>query len=204
MYPTITPTTITPTPCAGTGTTTIRRRSLLGGLGLAVALALGACGGDDSSTVTTPPSDPAPLQVTLSDFSFGELPDEVPAGTRLEVDNVAATELHELVAVRLPDGEDRPLEAIVGGDLQQLFTGGPPAVVMLAPPGDAEVIVPVGDPTLREPGRYLLVCMIPTGVDVAAFMEALAEGGEGPPDVPGGPPHIAHGMFAELTVTAPA
>lgn len=196
---------------------TRRRRLALTLVGLLAATAwLSACGDDDAtSTTTAPPATPAPstttppapetpvLHVSLSDFSFGELPDEVPVGTRLAVENVAVSELHELVAVRLPDGDQRPVDDIVANGLPELFQAGPPAVVMLVPPG-GEAIVPVGDPTLTEPGRYLLVCMIPTGVDIDAFMEALAEGGEGPPDVPGGPPHVAHGMFGELTVTAGA
>ena len=41
--------------------------------------------------------------------------------------------------------------------------------------------------------------MIPTGADPAVYLEAAAAS-DGPPQVDGGPPHVAHGMFAELTV----
>lgn len=41
----------------------------------------------------------------------------------------------------------------------------------------------------------------PTGVAPDEYLAAAAASGGGPPDVPGGPPHFAHGMVAELTVT---
>ena len=39
------------------------------------------------------------------------------------------------------------------------------AAVLLADPG-GEQIAAIGDGVLSEPGRYLLLCAIPTGVDV--------------------------------------
>lgn len=159
---------------------------------------LAACG-DDADAADAAVVDGV-LAVELTDFSFGDLPDEVPAGTRLTIDNAASSELHELVAVRLADDDARSAEEIVHGDLEAALTGGPPAAVLLAAPG-GEQIDAVGDGTLAEPGRYLIVCMIPTGVDPAEYLAAAA-GSDGPPQVAGGAPHVAHGMFAELTVTA--
>lgn len=139
------------------------------------------------------------LTVDLADFTFGDLPDRVPAGTRLAVENAAATELHELVAFRLPDDEQRTAEQIVhGGDLEQLLTSAPPAAVLLAAPG-GEQIAAIGDGTLAEPGRYLILCAIPTGADPAEYLAAAA-GSDGPPQVAGGPPHFVHGMFDEIVV----
>ena len=59
---------------------------------------------------------------------------------------------------------------------------------------------PVGDGTLDEPGRYAIMCFIPTGVAPDVYLEAAAESEEGPPDVGGGPPHFVHGMHAELRI----
>lgn len=59
----------------------------------------------------------------------------------------------------------------------------------------------MGDGTISGPGRYAIVCFIPTGADPAAHLEAAQQPSEGPPQVEGGPPHVANGMFAELEVT---
>lgn len=158
----------------------------------AAALALSACGDDAGA------ADDA-LEVTMSDFDFAGLPDEVPVGTRLTVENTSDVELHELVAVRLPDGDERTVEEIVTAGLEELLSAGPPAMVLLAPPG-GEQIAAVGDGTLVDPGRYLLLCAIPTGADPAEYLEAAATS-DGPPQVDGGAPHVTNGMFAELTVT---
>ena len=44
------------------------------------------------------------------------------------------------------------------------------------------------------------MCSIPTGVAPAEYLAAAAQSGGEPPQVAGGPPHLAHGMYAELTV----
>ena len=139
------------------------------------------------------------LAVEMHDFHYGDLPDEVPAGTRIEVSNVSDSEIHEFVAFRLADDDDRLMADIIG-DLEGLLTSGPPAAVLLAPPG-GEQIAAVGDGTLSEPGRYVIVCVIPTGADPGEYLAAAAES-DGPPDVEGGAPHVMNGMYAELTVTA--
>ena len=202
--------------------TTARRRGVAT-LSLVVALGLAgtACSDEaDSATTSTtavPPSAPATpdepgddeptsdgtetLKVVLEDYAFQDLPASVPAGTRLTVVNEAERELHELVAIRLADDEDRTADELAHDPdaLGALLTSGPPATVLLAAPG-GEQIPAVGDGTLSEPGRYLLICMIPSGVDPDVYLEAAAQSDGGPPQVEGGPPHVAHGMFAELVV----
>lgn len=168
------------------------RRLLLVAAGAAIALT--GCGDDGDSAVVD-----GVLQVEMTDFTFGDLPAEVPAGTRIEVTNSSTSELHEYVTYRLPDGDDRPVDEIIA-DAEALLTGGPPVAVLLAPPGSDEQIPAVGDGTLAEPGRYVVLCAIPTGADPADYLAAAATS-EGPPQVAGGPPHFVHGMFAELTVT---
>ena len=83
--------------------------------------------------------------------------------------------------------------------LGAVLGAGPPQTVLLAPPG-REQIPAVGDGTLREPGRYLVMCSIPTGVDPAEYLAAAAAAGGEQPQVPGGTPHFVHGMAAELFV----
>jgi hypothetical protein len=156
-----------------------------------------------SPTTSTPaasPIDDGVLTIELSDFAFDGLPESVPAGTKLAVENTSSTEVHEIVALRIVDTETRSaaeLMALPEGELRAA-TNPMPATVLVAAPGGRQIDA-LGDGTLSEAGRYLLLCAIPTGADPAEYMQAAAESA-GPPDVPGGPPHFVHGMFAELTV----
>ena len=201
---------------AATRRSTTRRLAALPLVAL-VALIPAACSSDDDAaaepTTTKAPAttstthadhaEPGEYEVTLSDYEFTGLPDEVAAGSKLTVVNTATTELHELVAIRLPDDEERSVEdlmALPPEQLGALMGGGEPATVLLAPPG-GEQIPAVGDGTLSEPGRYAIICSIPTGADPNEYLAAAAASNGAPPQVEGGAPHMAHGMFAELTVT---
>lgn len=140
--------------------------------------------------------------VELIDYAFVGLPDELAAGATLTIDNTSDSELHELVAVRLPDDEDRSAEELLQlppEELAALFPG--VATVLLQAPGSGETIVAEGDATLTDAGRYLVICAIPTGADPQEYLAAAAEAEGGPPQgVEGGPPHFVNGMWAELTV----
>ncbi len=70
--------------------------------------------------------------------------------------------------------------------------------VILAPPGGGN-IVPVGDGTLSEPGRYAILCFIPTGIAPQEYLDAVAATGEPPESEL--PPHFVHGMMGEIIVT---
>ena len=120
----------------------------------------------------------------------------MPAGTTFKLVNDSEEELHEFVAFRLPDDEERSADELIAlpqSELETLLAGGPPATVLLAKPGGPQIEA-VGDGTLREPGRYLVACSIPVGGDPD---ELLAS--DGPPPA-GGVPHFHKGMYAELTV----
>lgn len=181
----------------------IRIRGLVGAI--AVLLLLSACGdGADaaaSTTSATTPTTAAPAQVevTAIDFGFVGLPERVTAGTTLTLVNDSSVELHELVAIRLPNDETRSVEELIGNreGLAAYF----PSVttVLIAPPDEAGVAVE-GTGQLNEPGRYAIICAIPTGADPAEYMAAAAVAEGGPPDVAGGAPHFVAGMYAELIV----
>ncbi len=192
----------------------IRRTGFLG-VALAALIAItAACGDDDSDAATTPeeptarepaeeaaPDRPDIVEITMADYEFLGAPERVPAGTRLTVTNSSEAELHEVVALRLPDEETRSVDELVAlpPEESQAAVGGPPVAVLLAEPGGPQIAA-VGDGTLAEPGRYVLVCMIPTGADPGAYLEAAAESAGPPQGVEGGPPHILHGMYTELIV----
>lgn len=164
-----------------------------------LALLTGAvvgCGDDGESS-----SPDGPVTVTAIDYGYVGLPDEVPAGTEIALVNDSEVEVHEFVAVRLDDDETRSVEDLVQlppEELGALFAG--VETVIIAPPG-ADGFAVEGDGTLDTPGRYAIVCVIPTGADPDEYLEAAAAAEGGPPDVAGGPPHIAAGMFAEVVVS---
>lgn len=195
---------------------------------LATGLLLTACGDDepdqpaaaetaetteasDHSSTTHADDDAEPaavedgvLTVEVTDYSFGDLPETIPAGTRLDLTNTSSVEFHELVAFRLPDDEERSVEELLQLPEEELeaIVGGPPATVVLAGPDGAESTTALGDGTLAEPGRYAIICFIPTGTDPAVYEEAAQNPEAGPPE-PGpdaGPPHFVHGMHAEIVV----
>ncbi|HVM52839.1 MAG TPA: hypothetical protein VM262_06545 [Acidimicrobiales bacterium] len=192
---------------------TLRSRWIRVAAGLLVgSLALTACGdddddgaaGDDTTTTAAGGDDAAAtVEVTLIDYGFQGLPASIEAGTQLTVRNDSEAEMHELVAVLLPDDEERSVSELLSlpeEEIGALLGGGEPAAVLLATPGSDETIPAVGDGTLTEPGRYLIACFIPQGADPDEFMAAAAESEGGPPEVEGGPPHFVLGMQAELRV----
>ena len=69
-------------------------------------------------------------------------------------------------------------------------------VAIAGPNADGQVVN--GEMAVSEAGRYMIICVIPTGADPDEYLAAAAES-EGPPEVDGGPPHIVHGMYAEVT-----
>jgi uncharacterized cupredoxin-like copper-binding protein len=178
----------------------LRRAAAFAGV---AAMLLVACG--DGETIATPAAGAqveVAVEVVAVDFEFRDLPATVPAGTRFTLTNQAPSELHEIVAVRLPDDEERSvadLFELPPNELASMMATGGPDLVILAPPR-GEAVVAVGDGTLTEPGRYAFMCFIPTGVDPDAYLAAAAASEGGPPRLEGGPPHVAHGMFAEVLV----
>lgn len=146
-----------------------------------------------------------PLEITVDgvDYGFENLPESVPAGTKLSFRNTAETELHEMVVFRLPDDNTTPLAELVELPAEELTPIlGAPVTVLLQAPGASDVIPAVGDGTIAEPGRYAVMCFIPQGADPAEYLQKAAESEGGPPQgVAGGPPHFVYGMWAELEVT---
>lgn len=175
------------------------RRALAATLVAAAALT-GACSTETTSADLG--STDATVEVTTIDYGYRGLPANIESGTAIALTNESAAELHELVAFRLDDNDDRSAEQLMAlpeAELGQLLAG-EPATVIIAEPGQAGLAV-VGDGTLTEPGRYLVACFIPTGAVPAEYLAAVdAAAGEAPTGVAGGPPHFANGMFTEVTV----
>jgi hypothetical protein len=177
-------------------------------MGLATLLVLAGCGGglddpDDLDPVGTAAA-PAAETVTITgvDYGFEGVPDQVVAGTALALTNASDVEVHEIVAIRIEDDSDLTVAELVelpADELDARLVPGPPATVIVAlPEEDGEVVV--GEGTLTEPGRYALVCFIPSGADPDELLAAFESEQDGPPQIDGGPPHAFLGMYAELTV----
>ena len=193
------------------------RRHTLAAL-TALALALTACADTDDpeevaatgDDTTGAPAETAEaddgggdvVEITAVDYAFEDVPETVPAGTELTLVNEAEGEVHEMIVYRVDDAQTMTLEEILQGAAED--DGPPPewltfAGMDVALPGGSG-LAPEGPVVLDEPGRYLLLCFIPTGADPAAFEEAVSSGATEAPQVDGGPPHVAHGMAAELRV----
>ena len=164
-------------------------------------VATGAAAGASSTAAPKAAGGGQPLAITGTDYEFKGVPKTAAAGTVVTFKNSSAKEVHEVVALRVKDGETRPMSdllALPEAEAEKVaeFRG-----VIVAFPGE-EGFAPTGPLTLSQPGRYMLICAIPTGADPAAYKAALeAQKGPGPVEVPGGPPHLTKGMAAELTVT---
>lgn len=187
---------------------------------LTAAVALAACGDDADTTaaVDTPTAEETETSATASgsgdgevhtvtgvDYGFQGLEDEFEVGTELAFHNDSdGGEVHELVLVRVPDDEVRSAEELLALPQEESNALiGPNLVgVSVAMPGEEGRVVE-GDLVLDEPGRYLALCFIQTGVDPEVYAEAAAESQGGPVELEdGGPPHVANGMVAEFTVAA--
>ncbi|BAN01308.1 hypothetical protein [Ilumatobacter coccineus] len=181
--------------------TTRHTGTAIGLLGVALALVGCASDGEDGSAATvTDAVHDGPLPVTAIDYAYTGVVDRVRAGTTLTLDNASATEVHEIVAIRLPDDETRPVDELVALAPDELAAFFPLVeTVLVAPPGEAGFPVE-GTGVLAEPGRYALLCVIPTGAVPDDYLAAAAAADGEPPQVDGGPPHIASGMFAEVLV----
>lgn len=126
-----------------------------------------------------------PIDVTAKEYEFVGA-DALDAGGSFAITFAnEGVELHELLIVKLADGEERPLEEIISSGEEPEFTD---VAFGFACPGESTTM----NAEIEEPGRYVAICMIPSGTtpetDPAAFEQ-------------GGPPHAASGMVHEFTIS---
>ena len=119
------------------------------------------------------------VDVTLVDYAFEGVPEELPAGpTTFSVTNASDAEMHEMVVFRVADGVTLSIEEVLElpeeeSESMVVFGG-----AAFAPPGETGA-------TLVDlaPGEYAMACFIPVG-----------SGEEGAP-------HFTQGMVQEFTVS---
>lgn len=179
---------------------------------LALALGLTACGGDDEGAEEetegaeeeTEAAAGEEVEVTAVDYAFEGAPATATAGTKLTFVNASEKEAHEMVLMRINDDEERPLKDLLALPQEEAEKVAQFQGVAFAFPGE-ETMYPEGETTLKDAGRYAIICFIPVGADVAKMKESMAaqeEGGEeGPPEMGEGPPHFTQGMAAEIVVS---
>jgi len=156
----------------------------------------------EATTEATGEASGETVEVTGVDYAFEGLPETIEAGTTLTFVNGSDAEFHEMVVIAIPDGEERSVEELVAlppEESDAIFASVQPALVTVAMPGEPGMPI-VGDGTIAEAGRYAVVCFIPTGADPEAVAAAMQSATNEPPELEGGPPHVANGMWAELTV----
>ena len=160
-------------------------------------------GGAPTTPHTSDHGDHPTIAVDGIDYGYENLPAEIEAGTVLTFTNQSDTEFHEMVVIRIPDDETRPVEELAllpQEESDAIFASTMPALVSVAAPGEEGMPV-VGDGVISEPGRYAVVCFIPIGADPQVVLDAMQSESSTPPDLGDGPPHITAGMYAELVVT---
>ena len=128
--------------------------------------------------------DVASVEAVAIDFGYEGVPEELDAGpTLFTLDNRSETgEAHEIAFARVNDDVDLGLHELLALPMEELEQSVTIANGVWAMPdtvGGAIVDL--------TPGRWVYVCLIPTG---------SIDGAEGD-----GPPHVAHGMSGEFTVS---
>jgi hypothetical protein len=130
------------------------------------------------------------VDVTMEDYSFTGLPDEIEKGTiAFNLTNEGA-ELHEFTVFRLRG--DATLDDILA--LPEDATEDDFAELARPVPGGGFAFPDASDVALiklRKTGEYVALCFIPVG----STPDAGEEGGDGPP-------HFTEGMAAEFEVTS--
>jgi hypothetical protein len=147
-------------------------------MGLSAGCSGGGTGGAKGDSAQTKGASPTAVTITATDYAF-ELPTQIPAGVVTFKLVSRAKELHHAVVIRLDQGKtvDDMREALKQpGPLPPWAhtVGGPNPS---DPGGTSEATITMA------PGRYAVVCFIPS---------------------PGGPPHFTKGMIAGFEVTPAA
>lgn len=122
--------------------------------------------------------------VEATEYSFGDVPDTLPAGpASFELTN-AGGEVHEIVFARKNPGVTESAAEIVAMPEEQVETLITELGSVYADPGDSDYRV-----VDLEPGEYIMVCFVPVGLTSSDDLPPAAA------------PHYTEGMVAEFTVT---
>jgi hypothetical protein len=150
------------------------------------------------TTVAPAPVPPKIVQIEAFDYGYTGFDGDIVAGDALEFSNGSDTEFHNLVVIRLDDGDARTLAEITEIAPEDLDAGQIVTTVghLDAAPGEDAFN---GRIRLQVPGRYIALDLIPQGADPLTVRSAIDT--FAPPYlVPGGPLGYHHGMIVEFFV----
>ena len=146
----------------------------------------GESGTFDDAPPVAPAAGATPVTISASEYAFAGTEALAAVGSyAVSLENVGQ-ELHELVIQQLAADETRPLEELIA------LPEPPPTTDVafaFACPGATADAVGV---ELTEPGRYVVLCFLPTGLLPTTPPEEIESLG---------PPHAFQGMALELQVT---
>jgi hypothetical protein len=138
-----------------------------------------------------PPAEGATeVTITARDYEFEGYEELAATGDYAVSFANEGTELHELVVMKIKDDEERSLE-----ELLQLPEEEAQAAIEAEVGGSFACPGQTADPvafSVESPGRYIVVCFIPTGTLPTTTPEEFQN--------PQGPPHFVQGMAHEFTV----
>ncbi len=197
-----------------------RTLTFIGAAALLLVSAMPVVAQDEAAAEDAMAMDGLTIDVGGVEYAFTGLPTSVPLGTTLTFTNNGA-EIHELVLNRVADGVTESFDELMalnasGVDLEAegyIDTDFGYRQLIAVPDQSAE-----GGITLDQEGRYVALCYIPSGLEMARLMELGVDpsvlGPETDPstlppeaqafieEVMGNPPHLAQGMIQEFVVTA--
>lgn len=135
----------------------------------------------------------AELNIAASDYAFGGLAPELPAGPTIVAMENIGQEVHEVVFLRINDDVTLAVEELLAlpeeeGETMTTFAG----IAFAFPGAVGQTVVDL------TPGRYVAICFLPEGA-LPEVMEQM-DGPESstPPGVELGPPHFVLGMVHEF------
>lgn len=159
------------------------------------------------------------VEVLATEYAYGGLPTEIPAGPTVITLVNDGVEVHEMVLMRRADGVTDPVEDLLALPDEEL--GGKVQFIdaAFAYPGESGSLV-----ADLAPGNYIAICFLPIGNTPDQITAMLAGGGSEAPGAsaapmteamdmgsapPGsgpvpGAPHFTAGMIQEFTVTGGA
>lgn len=140
----------------------------------------------------------AALDVAASDYAYGGLPTELPAGPIIiKLQNIGE-EVHELALMRVNDDVTLTVEEILELPEEESMTMTTMAGMAFAFPGTAgQTVIDL------TPGRYVALCFLPEGATPEIISELSGPEDTSPAalELRENPPHFALGMIQEITVS---
>jgi hypothetical protein len=179
---------------AGTSSTTaadsMSSTTMAGGDDMALhenPCAPGGSGELPGMTMMNPAEGATPVTITATEYQFGGT-DALEAGGDFAVTfENHGKELHELHVAKLADGETRSVDEIIADPSAEATTKA--VGHSFACPGTA---APVAGVDLSDPGRYIVLCFIPTGARADTDPKDFDTLGE---------PHAMRGMVVEIDIS---